>query len=81
MDKTEIVIFRPKRKQITKNMNFQIRGQKIIPKTQTKNLGLILDEHLKWSVHINILKKKLSRAKGLLSKLRYITSQNLLITL
>ena len=68
MDKTEIVIFRPKRKQITKNMNFQIRG-------------LILDEHLKWSVHINILKKKLSRANGLLSKLRYSTSQNSLITI
>ena len=33
VDKTEIVIFRPKRKEITKNMKFRISGQKIIPKT------------------------------------------------
>ena len=33
VDKTEIVIFRPKRKEITKNMKFRVSGQKIIPKT------------------------------------------------
>ena len=71
VDKTEMVIFRPKRKQITKNMNFRISGQKIIFKTKTKYLGLVLDEHLTWSPHINILKKKLSRANGLLAKIQY----------
>ena len=81
VDKTEIVIFRPKRKQITKNMNFRISGLKIIPKTQTKYLGLVLDKHLTWSAHINILKIKLSRANGLPSDLRYSTLQNLLITI
>ena len=79
MDKTEIVIFRPKKKQITKNMNFRISNQKIISKTQTKYLGLVLDEYLTWSAHKNILKKKLGRANGLLSKLRDSSSQNLSI--
>ena len=32
-------------------------GQKIIPKTQTKYLALVLEEHLTWSAQINILKK------------------------
>ena len=48
VDKTEIVIFRSKRKQITKSMNFRISDRKITPKTQTKYLGLVLDEHLTW---------------------------------
>ena len=53
----------------------------MILKTQTKYLGLIIDEQLTWSDHINILKKKLRRANGLLAKLRDSTSQNLLITI
>ena len=81
VDKTEIVIFQPERKQITENMNFRISSQKIIPKTQTKYLGLAFDEQLTWSACINILKKKLSRANGLLSKLSYSTSQNPFITI
>ena len=43
VDKTEIIIFRPKRKTITKNMNFRISGQKIKTTTNTKYLGLILN--------------------------------------
>ena len=62
-------------------MNFRISGLKIIPKTQTKYLGLVLDKHLTWSAHINILKIKLGRANGLSSKLRYSALQNLLITI
>ena len=48
VDKTEKVIFRSKRKQIIKLMNFRISDQKIIPKTQTKYLGLVIDEPLTW---------------------------------
>ena len=81
VDKTEIIIFRPKRKTITRKMNFRISGQKINIGTQTKYLGLILDEHLTWTHHIKILKTKLSRANGLLAKIRYFTSKELLRTI
>ena len=81
VEKTEIIIFRPKRKTISKKMNFRVSWQKIHISTQTKYLGIILDEHLTWSQHIKQLKSKLSRANGLLAKVRYYTSENLLRTI
>ena len=39
VNKTDIVIFRSPRKQITKKMNFHLSGQKIRQKTCTKYLG------------------------------------------
>ena len=74
VDETEIIIFRPKRKTITKKMNFRVSGKKVKITTSTKYLGLILDEHLTWTLHIKTLKTKLSRANGLLAKIRYSTS-------
>ena len=44
--KTEIVIFKSHSKQITKHPNFWLSGQKIIPESHTKYLGVIIDEHL-----------------------------------
>ena len=45
-DKTEIILFRPKGKSITKNLNFRISGQKINHIKQTKYPGIYLDDHL-----------------------------------
>ena len=42
-DKTEIIIFRSKRKQITKYLNFQISGQKINISNKVKYLGIQTD--------------------------------------
>ena len=50
--KTELVLSRSKDKKITKNMNFRISGQKINMISQTKYLGLILDEHLTFKYHL-----------------------------
>ena len=47
-DKTELVIFSPKRKQITKHLNFRISGQKIEISNKVKYLGIQLDQHLNW---------------------------------
>ena len=44
--KTEIILFLSCRKKITEKLNFRISGQKIKTKTQTKYLGVILDEHV-----------------------------------
>ena len=69
--KTELVLFRSKDKKITKNMNFRISGQKINMISETKYLGLILDEHLTFKYHLQDLKLKLNRTNCLLSKIRY----------
>ena len=71
VNKTDIVIFRSPRKQITKKMNFCLSGQKIRQKTCTKYLGVLIDEHLLFKDHINFLKQKLNRANGIVAKLRH----------
>ena len=48
VNKTEIVLFRPKKKIICKNVNFRINGQKVTPTTQTRYLGILTDQHLPW---------------------------------
>ena len=62
-------------------MNFRISGQKIKITINAKHLGLILDEHLTWTLHMKSLKTKLSIANGLLAKVRYSTSSELLRTI
>ena len=69
--KTELVLSRSKDKKITKNMNFRISGQKINMISQTRYLGLMLDEHLTFKYYLQNLKLKLNRANCLLSKIRY----------
>ena len=48
VNKTEIILFRRKNNTVSKNMNFRRSGQKIIPKTHTRYLGILMDQHLSW---------------------------------
>ena len=70
-NKTELLIFRPKSKSITKQLNFRISGQKINPVNKAKYLGIYLDEHLTWNFQLIQIKTKLSRNCGLLAKSIY----------
>ena len=45
-DKTEPVIFSPKRKQITKHLNFKRSDQKIEISNRVKYLGIEIGQHL-----------------------------------
>ena len=76
--KTEILIFRPKGKSITKQLNFRISGEKINTSSTVNCLGVLLHENLQWQRHIDSLITKLSRAVGLLSKIRYYVPKYLL---
>ena len=69
--KTELILFRSKHKNITKNMNFRISGKEINIICKTKYLGVILEKHLTFKYHLENLKLKLNRANCLLSKIRY----------
>ena len=79
--KTDLILFRSKRKQITKHLNFRISGQKIKIACKTKYLGLLLDENLNFKSHIDSLKTKLRRANCLLSKIRHYVRKDLLRTI
>ena len=61
-------------------MNFRISGQKMQTKSSAKYLGLMIDGFLHWKTHCTILRTRLERSVGLLAKLRYFTSANLLRT-
>ena len=80
VNKTDIIIFRSSRKQITKKMNFRLSGQKIRQKSCTKYLGVLIDEHLLFKDHINFLKQKLNRANGILSEPRHHLPSDILKT-
>ena len=80
-DKTELVIFSPKRKQITKHLNFRISGQKIEISTRVKYLGIQIDQHLNWNEHIKNIIPKLSRAISELFKIRHYEPNFLLFFL
>ena len=61
--KTEIILFKNQRKNITKNLNFRLSGQKIKLSSHVKYLGLILDENLTWDKQMHNLTLKFILAK------------------
>ena len=79
--KMEIIMFRSRKKQITKHLNFRISGQKIKTCSNVKNLGITLEENLEWNLHPNLLKPKLNRAIILLYKIRHYVAKFILKTL
>ena len=64
-------VFRFKRKQITKYLNFRISGQKINISNNVKYLGIHMEQHLDWNVHIMNVIPKLNRAIDILSKIQH----------
>ena len=79
--KTEIIIFKPRNKTISKHLNFWLSGQKIKPTNQFKQLGVILQEDLQWSKYLSNLGKRLSCSVGLLSSIRHYVPKHLLRTI
>ena len=74
--KTELIIFRTKQMNITKKLNFRLSGKKLKPKESVHYLGITLDKFLSFENHINKLKVKLTRANGLLAKIRHYVNEN-----
>ena len=73
--KTELIFFRSCRHPLDySNISIKMSGLKITPVEYIKYLGMYLDRFLDWNHHVKELSKKLSRANGILSKLRYNVS-------
>ena len=71
VDKTEVIIFKKPYTKLNFKYKFKIDGHKVLPKSTIKYLGLEVDDHITWKPFINSLKNKLTRAVGVLSKLRH----------
>ena len=78
--KTEIVLFRSPRKKLFYKVKLSLNGQTVKLSSTVKYLGIILDEHMSWKSHLTSLAQKLSRANGILSKLRHVLPKQSLLT-
>ena len=71
MTGSEQILFKPRNKKITKQLNFRVSGQKMKQSVQVRYLGLILQDDFHWDAHLTKIEEKLSRSIGLLSKIRH----------
>ena len=70
--KTELIFFHSSSKKIDlSNVFINFNGIRLNPVDFVKYLGMFIDKYLNWNQHIHELRKKLSQANGILSKLRY----------
>ena len=76
--KSELIIFRHPNKAINYDFKIKIDGKKLIPSNYVKYLGILIDSNLNWSFHTEVLTAKLSRAIGMLAKIRHYVSKNTL---
>ena len=60
------------------NIIIKIDGKKIEPSSHVKYLGILIDSFLNWNFHIDELSTKLSRAVGMLAKIRRYINENTL---
>ena len=77
VNKTELIIFRSPKKQICKNMNFQLSGQEIEPKHHSLSMNIVMS----FDEYMNTLKQKLNRGNGISAKLRHYVSADILKTI
>ena len=72
ISKTNYIIFSSKGKSYNKNVrNIKIDGNNIQQVNKTKFLGIVIEEHLNWALHISHLCNIIARNVGILQKLRY----------
>ena len=76
--KTELLLFHHHRKVIDYELKIKINGKRLMPSKYVKYLGILIDCHLNWKFQINLLSSKLSRANGMLSKIRHYVKENTL---
>ena len=80
-DKSKLLLFQSKKKPIDySKISIKLNGTKLIPADQVKYLGIFVDKHLGWDYQINHLSNKLSRANGVLYKLRSFCSRDTLLS-
>ena len=78
VSKTETLVFRHPNKPINFDLKIKLDGKRIHPSKYVKYLGLLIDPHLNWSHHTKALASKLTRATGMLAKVRHFVHKTTL---
>ena len=79
--KTHFIIFSFSNKRIVNTNDIVIDNQPVSRVSHTKFLGVIIDEKLNWSEHVNNLKIKLAKGSGIIRKCKICFSIDTLLTL
>ena len=79
--KSEFVLFRPVRHNTHERLTLKLHHPKLFESQNIRYLGLILDNKLDWEAHVTELSKKLSRAVGLLYKIKNLCPTSVLLSL
>ena len=79
--KSNVLIIPPKLNKTVPNMNFFLNNTLIQQSSSVKYLGVIIDFKLSFDIHIKSLEHKISRAVGIMSKLKYFMPKNALQTI
>jgi hypothetical protein len=62
-------------------MNIAIDGINILDVTKTKFLGVVINQTLTWNDHIMIIKQKIAKNVGILTRVRYCILHCVLLSL
>ena len=68
LDKTHLMVFTNKKR--LNPISINVKGQIVNEITETKFLGVILDNKLSWSAHIKYISKKISKSLSILKMLK-----------
>ena len=79
--KTNYVIFHLRHKKPPNDFTIQLNDINLERVTYTKFLGVLIDENLAWNHHISYVSSKVSRATGLLAKLKHYLPKYALMTI
>ena len=81
MKKSKLLLFHSKQSNFdSNNISIKLDGCKLDPAENVQYLGVYIDNFLSWDFHITQLSNKLSRANGILSKLRNFTTKETLLS-
>ena len=74
--KTNFLVFHPYNKPIKQRITLKIHKKAISESEYIKYLGIMVDSTLTWNIHIDKISKTISRATGLLYKIRsFVTNK------
>ena len=79
--KSNFMHFSPGKNKNKHPIDILINSVPVSEKTVTKYLGTLIDNKLSWTNHIQYIKSKISKAIGILSKIRYYVHKNVLLSL
>ena len=79
VSKSSLLLFNIRNKNNNVKLNVNINDIKIKQVTNLKFLGIIIDDKLDWKSQINYVSTKLSRAIGILNKVKFKLNLNSLV--